>query len=82
LVLANDCEPTDLDAVQATDTVIRKDAMARNSFITDMMPEHFPFVISHFTFFIRLFVCVTSWIDLRFPARQTIHEITRIRTKQ
>ena len=44
-MLANDCEPADLDAVQATDTVIMKDTMARNGFMMDMMPEHFPFVI-------------------------------------
>src|SRR5258708_40265824 len=39
LLLANDGEPADLDAVQATDTVIRKDMMARNIFITHMMPR-------------------------------------------
>jgi len=38
LLLTNDGEPADLDAVQATDTVIRKDVMARNIFITHMMP--------------------------------------------
>jgi hypothetical protein len=39
LLFGAGCEPADLDAVQATDTVIRKDTMARNSFIPDMMPR-------------------------------------------
>ena len=52
LLFASDCEPANLDAVQATDTVISKDMMARNIFMTVMMPEHFPFVIGHFSFVI------------------------------
>jgi len=40
-----DCEPADLDAVQAMDTVIEKKIIARNIFMIAMMPEHFPFVI-------------------------------------
>jgi len=39
LLLANDGEPADLDAVQATDTVItKKDTIAKNSFMIRMMP--------------------------------------------
>jgi hypothetical protein len=45
LLFAGDCDPTNLDAVQATETVIRIDRMARNNFMAAMMPEHFPFVI-------------------------------------
>jgi hypothetical protein len=45
--LLADCEPADLDAVQAMDTVIEKKIIARNTFMIAMMPEHFPFVIGH-----------------------------------
>jgi hypothetical protein len=38
LLLANDAEPADLDAVQATDTVIEKNIIARNIFMMAMMP--------------------------------------------
>jgi len=39
LIFASDGEPADLEAVQATDTVItRKDTIAKNSFMITMMP--------------------------------------------
>lgn len=38
LLFAGDCEPADLDAVQATETVIEKKMVARNIFMTVMMP--------------------------------------------
>ena len=43
------CEPADLEAVQATDTVIAKAIIVKNVFMMTMMPEHLPFVISQLT---------------------------------
>jgi hypothetical protein len=38
LLFAGDCEPASLDASQATETVIVKRIIARNIFMTVMMP--------------------------------------------
>jgi hypothetical protein len=45
LLFASDRESANLDAVQATEAVIEKKIVARNNFMTAMMPEHFLFVI-------------------------------------